>query len=886
MENTDVEVQLEQARRSLLDMSLRNRLLNFREARSATIRIVDELPDDVYRILVREGKQMSFLPAKDETIPFEVDETFVLSEGQPEERHLDKKLQTAHTDSNLQKRLLRTSSNARTIIEEQGINVLYLALGFLVWYEAQSSSQELRSPLILIPVEITREHANAPFKIQYTGEEISTNLSLKEKLRLDFGIALPDIPDGNNTEDLEPEKYLHRVQSAIKGDARWTISSEMHVGLFSFGKLMMYLDLDSKRWPKEKTVASNPIVCEILSSYTRERTPGIPEDTNVDEHHNLEDCFNVIDADSSQMLAILEANSGKNMVIEGPPGTGKSQTISNLVAEALVRNKTVLFVSEKMAALEVVWRRLTNIGLGDACLELHSHKVKKTAVLAEIGRTLNQTKPKDLDRHILELERLRTELNDFSKSMCVPIGKTGVSPYRALGELEKIRCEGIQAVNIHLPEPLNWGSEKHAQMRELAHSLSLQLGKIGEPRIHPWRGVNLTHILPSEKDNVLNTIQETARYLTDLVGQVDLAEDFLSGSDVNSIADVRALINVLNILTSAPSGDRAAFADTVWLERTDELLEICRQGVAYSTVVSALLLQIEPESLFVEINAFAPIIREIGEKKGRLFNSEYRQAIHEFKTHVRDESIKGYKERIELLSRWEYTQKLHGWLISKDSICRKAFGSLWKGPNSDWTSISEVAKWLAGIVGNIRTGKWPKGALEVFAGREEAEIREKAVNIEKSMAAFLKSIDTCISLLNLEQEEAFSGSLEQAPLTIITDYLASAFAAPEEIDDWMKYRNTREVCLESGLTELVDICNKGISADLALPSFEWSFYESILEAALSANPSLGRFDGLDQERRVETFNSLDRRFIEANRQYIAARHWERVKARVEQEFKS
>lgn len=349
----EIDSKLEQARRSLLDMTLRNKLLNFREARSSTIKIIDELPSEVYRILVGENKQMSFVPIRSEEtlLGFEEEEP-TLRLTTPEPRHLDTKLQTAHISENLQNRLLRISSNTRTILEEQGVNTLYLALGFLEWYETSSSDQRLRAPLVLIPVEMSRETAASPFKVKYSGEDITTNLSLTEKLQHDFGLSLPDV-SANDGEDINPDKYFAEVETAVKGDSRWSVTREIFLGLFSFGKLMMYLDLNPSNWPEDKSIRTHSVLASILCDLPEEGGLSIGDDENVDSHLSPASSFNVIDADSSQIRAILDVSSGRNMVIVGPPGTGKSQTITNFIAEALARDKTVLFVSEKMAALEV-----------------------------------------------------------------------------------------------------------------------------------------------------------------------------------------------------------------------------------------------------------------------------------------------------------------------------------------------------------------------------------------------------------------------------------------------------------------------------------------------------------------------------------------------------
>ena len=177
------------------------------------------------------------------------------------------------------------------------------------------------------------------------------------------------------------------------------------------------------------------MVSALLDAGFDEPAPQISSDDNLDQILAPQEVHHVVDADSSQVLALLDVNQGRNLVVQGPPGTGKSQTITNMIAEALGAGRTVLFVSEKMAALEVVKRRLDAIGLGDACLELHSNKTAKKAVLDELARTLDLGRPllADIEADFDELARLRDRLNAYCDAVNTPVGESGVSPYRAQG---------------------------------------------------------------------------------------------------------------------------------------------------------------------------------------------------------------------------------------------------------------------------------------------------------------------------------------------------------------------------------------------------------------------------------------------------------------------
>ena len=186
-------------------------------------------------------------------------------------------------------------------------------------------------------------------------------------------------------------------------------ASAIALGFFSFAKFLMYCDLDAKNW-SDNILTEHPILRSVLVNGFREPKPSIDDSVpNIDKHLIPANTYHVVDADSSQALAIHDVSQGRNLIIQGPPGTGKSQTITNLIAEAVAKKKHVLFVAEKMAALEVVKRNLDKVGLGDACLELHSHKMSKKAVVDELRRVLDLVEPTNSEQNVKALLSNRDE---------------------------------------------------------------------------------------------------------------------------------------------------------------------------------------------------------------------------------------------------------------------------------------------------------------------------------------------------------------------------------------------------------------------------------------------------------------------------------------------
>ena len=252
-----------------------------------------------------------------------------------------------------------------------------------------------------------------------------TNLSLVEKMRRDFGLEISPLED-----DDTPETYFAKFGDILKLKKSWSIRRHITLALLSFGKLLMYRDLDPKTWPAGQSIAKHPLVRELFEG-SKNPDIALAEEYPIDAPELAKDVPLLIrDADSSQHSALIHALRGQNLVIEGPPGTGKSQTITNLIAAALAKGKTVLFVAEKLAALEVVRRRLDDAGLGMFCLEVHSHKTKKGAMLTDLAQRYKMRgtfkEPRDLDRHLSVVEEKKRLLTQYAAL----VNKT-IEPFKA-----------------------------------------------------------------------------------------------------------------------------------------------------------------------------------------------------------------------------------------------------------------------------------------------------------------------------------------------------------------------------------------------------------------------------------------------------------------------
>lgn len=328
-------------------------------------------------------------------------------------------------------RTLRTT--ALSSLDERGINIMFLSFGMLRWKEREDPLTEIYSPLLMMPVELVH-NANGNFYSikEIDGEDVVANNTLRYKLKADYQL---DIPEFDNEQD-DLLSYLDKVKNAISKYADWIISKdETYLGLFTFSKIDMYKDLKDN----EQTVIANPIVANLFDASSEPLT--VPQNQNEGlKEEETSTLHNVIDADSSQMEAIQLSKKGVSFVLQGPPGTGKSQTITNIIAEALYDGKKVLFVSEKKAALDVVYTKLKNAALDDFCLSLHGSKANKKDVLSEIKRVLMMDRTHlslEAKNKLNELEEEKEILDNYSKELSVSWESLSMTTYQILGMADK-----------------------------------------------------------------------------------------------------------------------------------------------------------------------------------------------------------------------------------------------------------------------------------------------------------------------------------------------------------------------------------------------------------------------------------------------------------------
>lgn len=487
----------------LLDVGKRNNLINFKDSKTSTLEVVHPDIEAVFakaessyeyevfnpKLLETEEEDETVEEAPDEKEGIE-QEDFDIDEAKRNRYIADyvpkikkqSQILLYNKDASVNAVVKSIDKKAQTSIEENGVNVLFMAFGFIHWKDSENSRFVYRAPVLLTPISFRNDSAISPYYIQMSQDEIIVNPTFKYKLEAEYGISFPEYTEGSLSD------YLQEV-SAIAAKLKWTITTECKIGLFSFLKINMYEDLIKN---KEK-ILNNPNVRRLLGESLGQDFP-MGSDGDAKVENVLIDLHNVVDADSSQLEAIQAAKAGSSFVLQGPPGTGKSQTITNIIAECLWDNKKVLFVSEKLAALNVVYDKLKQADLSEFCLELHSYKANKKDFIEELNKTLKMPQSNvsaKADNEIKQKLSAQEELDDYERELHKKrdvINKSLYQMYDAYSE-----CRSVKDVEFLIPDIQTKGEEYLEPILKLLDQYPEYAQTVGEDyKKNAWYGYSDT----------------------------------------------------------------------------------------------------------------------------------------------------------------------------------------------------------------------------------------------------------------------------------------------------------------------------------------------------------------------------------------------------------
>jgi len=881
--DSGVAGRLEADRRALLDLSLRNPLLNY-VPRSRSVEVVGESPDQLLRVLVREHKRMSFrhapAPEHDSDGKASLPED-TLARARAAASREDAALQTNLLAEELQSRLLAIYYASRTSLEELGVNTLYLALGMLVWRDPETPSRSFRAPLLLVPVEMERSNARDRFRIRHSDEELAVNLSLSEKLRTEFAIKLPDWPEG---DELIPEPYFQQVEDSISPCEGWSVERETVVlGFFSFGKFLMYRDIDEDAWPEGAKPSQHPVLRALLAEGFREE-PGITsEHDDLDAHLTPDSSYLVLDADGSQTLAILDVLGGRNLVIQGPPGTGKSQTITNLIAEALARNMSVLFVAEKMAALEVVKQRLDRAGLGDICLELHSHKTSKKVLLDDLKRTLELGRPQlgPIEEDFQILSETKQRLNAYCQALKTPIGGAEVTPYQAFGELLRLREQRWEnPPALAIPALADWSRYDMRRRLGLLEELQARLKYVGIPRNHPFWGTRRPLLLPAEIERFRELVQLALTATTTLHDAADRLARRLNLPTASVRAEAEALERGARRASKLAQRQVSEIGREEWFTRRDDIERLVESGTTLAEFHERFDDALLPEAWGQDLREARNDLNTYGRSWWCWLSGRYRRANRQVASLCRRTPPKSLDAKLELADTVIAAARLREDLERLHPLGSQLFGSRWQGERSKWSALAPQTKAIIQLHTDIHSKRLPPGLLEFLARQPDfSEVTPLIEAVKRGLSTHVDVIQRLVEFLGFDGRIRFESDLklEDHPWHIQEDLLKLWSEHIDELPALVALNHLSERCRGDGLAEVVSIAESWPEAGRDLVSlFRRHWYEQLLSRAFQERPEVAGFDGRGHEHAIGSFRDLDRLALRHNRARLAEKHWERL----------
>lgn len=859
--------------RKLLDLSLRNNLLNLRITKS-TIQLFsvnlgsfeDALADgDEFQVLTKpdehynQSQVSGVYQALNMSDPIVDLIKFDLSH---------KRLRTYLTDTELKAGLTKLYRASRLSMEENGANTLYLALGFLKWYETPKSELARYAPILLLPVEIVRKSAQKGYVIRSREEETLMNITLLEMLKQDFEITingLEELPRDDSGVDVV--KIFNIVRRGIMSQPRWDVEEHAFLGIFSFSKFIMWNDIHNNA---DKLI-ENKVVKSLVSGKLEWETDGVPTVANLDEKYSPTDIALPISADATQLDAICAAVRDKSFILHGPPGTGKSQTITNIIANALYQGKKVLFVAEKMAALTVVQKRLADIGLDPFCLELHSNKSKKSNVLEQLRKTtevVRKSSPLEFKTEAKRLHELRIELNEYVEALHKehPFGFSLYDSFTGYAEL------GDVSDSILFSEDLinEITKERYVEWCDVVEELQNAGTICGHPHNHVLAQIQTTEYSQTSKAKAQEIIPAYIKMLNSRIeAQKKVCELLLldGGSfDKEKTVCLEQISKTLAALPDTPE----KLVNIGHPERTlGQIIDIAEHGIKRDEYRSKLLaiftkgiLEYDAEITLVAWNAasqkwFLPKFIE---------QNKIAKTLRPFSKAGKVEKGR-IAEHLKLIIQYQSEQEI---LDENATTLAGNLDFLWNNGNADWASVTQICQACLKI--NELLSVLTEDSVKV------KEIRNYLSNsLSDGSKTFLSGKGKLLLAYN-DLVEAQKGIETQLSDLLVIDFALEKDKTPdwseywkqnaitwsENLDslrDWTSWNRIKKKVVETNISPVVKAYVDGtLKNEEVLASFKKALFKYCAEYIISHDSRLSVFNGKLFEGKIRKFKEQSRYF--------------------------
>ena len=890
------EGRIDHWKQQLLDLTLRNRLLNFKETKQ-TIPLLCPQPEHFEDELAADQsfKILEKTPIIDGTDPRSLSLLAQRSDEDPIVEHLmrelhAKRLRSSLAENELSRRLLELYRKVRLENEESGANTLYLALGYLEWKQNKDDARSFRAPLLLVPVELHRQSVQSGFSLQRHDEDTMVNVTLLELLKRDYQLEVPGVnppPEGESGVDVD--KIFRLFQHAVRDLSGWEVHREVWLAQFSFSKFLLWKDLQDRADVLSQNAVVNHLMHHAGSAFIDDLEDIEPGD--LDNAVGFDQVFCPMSCDSSQLAATIAAANGRNFVMNGPPGTGKSQTITNIISHCLAEGKRVLFVAEKRAALEVVHHRLSQIGLGPFCLELHSNKSGKAEVLRQFGEAVNyvEQRPGDEWESLAErLNNLRGELNSYVTELHKRYPNK-MSAYQCFAWLiaHADAGEAYKAFDhLDIVELENHSSDELEALRETCDQLIIR----GSERRLPQAAkdglqfINATEWTPQWEDEVfalntqlLNAIETFRPIWSEVAAKIGLDAGSACESAVESVG------TLVESLRNAPALPAAFITvanwTTVFVPKAETWIESGRARDAALAQLDAFdldtLQQLDTEAL----SASYKVIVE----KGGLFAAPklwfllkpIRQAV---KTGAQKWSSEAASDCFEQIRRFKVEQAV---LDAAKPEAITHFGSYWNDGAADWDFLQELLEYggriqasiqaLAGDSVDLLIALRSRVGDLVSVGSEFLQAGGSVEKLFSSYTALRESLNATLS--------GFREALQvQTPPDVphVLDHTEALchqlIAQREHLAAWCRWQSVYQQGKQAGLANLLRaLHSEALPLEALRPAFEYAYHNTFLKRLLTLSSTLRDFYGEEHQKRIDAFKDFDNRYTELTGQVVAAR---------------
>ena len=882
----------------LLDLSARNRLLNLPKSDKQIIEIDCPNPAVLEDILADmraggKGKPLRFVSSPG-----------LMEKDDPRHRdlHRDRHGEDAarayalealgrrelliwRKEGPLQEALTEIYRQARAADQEGGTNVLYLTIGALAW-TPQDKGKVYLAPLILVPVILQRESVKSAFTLRAHGDESRINSTLLEMLRTDYEIRIPSLEGPDLPEDesgLDVRAIVDAFRVHLRHVPGWEVREHVSLTTLSFAKFLMWKDLLERRENLRANEVAERLLDGVVTGQEALSRTGSAFDAADDLDEALSEARLIcpMEADSSQLRAVARAAAGESFVLIGPPGTGKSQTIANIVSNTLAQGRTVLFVAEKRTALEVVRKRLADVGVADFCLDLFSPKANKMAVLEQFQAAQNVLETSDHgehDRARRNLDAIRAELNAYVRDLHRRWRNSWTS-YRGIGVT--MRAEKAGTVRV----PLSWpGADAHdagdyERLVETANDLADLYERIGDvvtsPRLAKidnadWSPLWESRLLDAVGTTLssLGTLKTTARDVTEALG---------IGADDQSLGRLRH-IDALCAQFQRPEVEAWAFADgaqqtrdAVFADR-EHVLRHCELKAAVGSTWRDAVLDLPVDDLLAEWRS--------SKDRWLLARSKAQKAVRKqlepFATSAVPEDCEADLARMVEMK--AIAKRLVG-VTHGTSI-----GALWQGLATEFPRIDKTLAW--GETARVALGACIRETTGLLAARahlrtllsEGRDLVREGGSVHSEMRVFREALASTMAAVDK------LGALSGTDAAALVDPKSPAWpelmvarlndwkAAAQELRDWCSWRRARQVASGQGLAPLVDAIEQGLVAPRDVPRvFEANYARWWTMHAVSDSPRLSGFVAATHEARIQRFREVDERLKAMGVAYIRAR---------------